>query len=423
MTGILAIRQTGWIIGMALILLWRILLYRHALTQLAHANTELFSEHDVLLSDNVAMKPLVNSTSPVVNTARLLENGLVSSHSKSILFVHVGKAGGETIKNILRAGCESRKNKRLRQTCLARVPDTALSNAVQGYFHCFTVEPPKFSVAADAYLFNLRHPVDRAVSWYHYVHPDNCKRGISDPSSPSCLAARQLVSEASSSSSSPWVGNFFSECFSTLEKWATAASNSATTTTASVRTTATNNTSSTTSPPPPNTSAAPNCTKLALDAFAGGGMNYRVIPLAAHMIANLAHYAARTVKRFPHKPVYVVRTHALWNDLQQLDVFLGGTGNDFGNVTGSAVTHGSEHHRTTSLEGNHLSYTATATMCCHLMPDMTVYRDLVLRAANLGKEIKQQELLYLTSRCGAPSWLEFLNQCSSSPRNVSYLEV
>lgn len=107
--------------------------------------------------------------------------------TRRILFVHVGKAGGESIKQILKAGCSVMRNRNRRKTCLAALPNSTLSDGVAGYFHCFSVQPKRMESGATSFLFNLRHPVDRALSWYKYVHPDNCHREV-DHGSPACLA-------------------------------------------------------------------------------------------------------------------------------------------------------------------------------------------------------------------------------------------
>ena len=314
-----------------------------------------------------------------------------AAQNRTILFVHVGKAGGETIKNILETGCRSRKNKRRRKQCLDKVPQSKLSSTVQGYFHCFTVEPARYAKLASSYLFNLRHPVDRAVSWYRYVHPENCKKGISDPLSPVCIANRQLQKEPDG-----WISKFFRRCFPTAEDWAT------------VGTTPQPNPVQSQSDSTSSTSA--NCTKLATESFSGG-LNPRTVPLAAHMIANIKHYADKTIRRFPDKEILVVRTHRLWEDIQELDIWLGGSG-DFGGAEGSAVTHGSEHHRD-SHKNEYLSEAASQQLCCSLLQDMTVYRELIQTAANLNEAAKTAELAYLVSRCSARSWSELTESCSN----------
>jgi hypothetical protein len=326
--------------------------------------------------------PLVVDPPPMKIAAvikEVLNNSTVTNtrRHRKILFVHVGKAGGETIKNILEMGCKSRKNKRRRNECLQKVPDSALNQQVHGYFHCFTIEPR--SIQADSFLFNLRHPVDRAVSWYRYVHPGHCPpAGInSKKNTPVCIAQRQLQSNPGG-----WVGQFFQQCFPTVQDWAL-----------------------------PQTT---KCQELALQTYQGT-LSEKEVPLAAHMIANLRHYVEKTgVMANPSVEILVVRTASLWQDLNDLDAWMGGTG-DFGEVEGLAVTHGSEHYNKQDNNNNNndlLSDKAAAQLCCALKEEIEWYRTLVQRAANLVD--KEQELQRLVQRCGAQTWDEWLRNCDES---------
>lgn len=115
----------------------------------------------------------------------------VERTDKSIVFVHIGKAGGETIKAALEVGCAVKKNKLARKQCKTSLQHSALSDQVKGYFHCFRVLPKENVInqtTTTSYLYNIRHPVHRIVSWYRYIHPSHCNaenKGISQ----NCQAA------------------------------------------------------------------------------------------------------------------------------------------------------------------------------------------------------------------------------------------
>lgn len=318
-------------------------------------------------------------STPNTKTSSLSNRTLTTPRSdRKILFVHVGKAGGETIKNILEVGCKSRKNKRRRNECLAKVPDSALSQQVHGYFHCFTIEPRKFK--ANTFLFNLRHPVDRAVSWYRYVHPGHCPADSNQKNlNPSCIADRQLKKNPQG-----WVGQFFQDCFPTVQDWALGATALASTT---------------------KSATSSNCNALALQTYQGT-LSEKDVPLAAHMIANLQHYVKKTVQINPQAEILVVRTDSLWQDLKELDAWLGGSG-DFGAAEGLAVTHGSEHYNHHSPA---LSEKATKQLCCALKEEIRWYRTLIEKAANLVD--KEAELNRSVQRCGMASWEELEQACA-----------
>lgn len=110
---------------------------------------------------------------------------LLTNFTRRILFVHVGKSGGETIKQVLAAGCSVMRNAKRRKDCLTGLPNSVISDQVEGYFHCFSVQPRNMEANATSFLFNLRHPVDRVISWYKYVHPHNCHPDV-DSGSPAC---------------------------------------------------------------------------------------------------------------------------------------------------------------------------------------------------------------------------------------------
>ena len=417
-------------------------------TQTTAADHTATNNGSIINNNNAALaastRDLVFATDDNNNnniTQRQQQRTLQSLSNRSILFVHVGKAAGETIKNILKFGCISRRNPRRRKECLEQVPASSLSDKVGGYFHCFSVRPRQFIPQADAFLLNIRHPVDRAVSWYRYVHPAHCDLTKHDRSSPVCIAARQLRTRPAG-----WVSQFFGQCFPTVQAWAEAYysnssnnnnSNNKTNNRSIWLTTASDDT--TNARTNATTILSINCTQLAEQTFQGMSfMDHKETPLAAHMIANYRHYVSQTVDQFPNKPVILVRTRALWQDLKHVDKLLGGTG-DFGMAEGSAVTHGSEHfivrgtdndqdnndsnnNNNTIKNGNsngnndddsYLSPTATLQLCCALLDDIRTYANLIQRAVNWNDTTKQSETQFLVQRCDAnlQSMNELVQHC------------
>ena len=119
---------------------------------------------------------------------------------RRILYVHIGKTGGEWIKSQLLVVCHTRKNAKLKASCFERfktegsVPATAaevhasketeLSRQTIGYLHVNTLFPRNGHQLASHYLYSVRNPLNRLISWYIYNHPQSC-----DPregNSPSC---------------------------------------------------------------------------------------------------------------------------------------------------------------------------------------------------------------------------------------------
>lgn len=129
-----------------------------------------------------------------------------ATSTRRIVYVHIGKTGGEFIKSQLAIICKTRKNPKVKQTCLdsfatPQEATTALSRQTGGYLHVHTLFPRNAVAWASHYLFSIRHPLHRLVSWYVYNHPQSCDPRESN--SPSCK-------------SSDWKTQFF-ECFPTLE--------------------------------------------------------------------------------------------------------------------------------------------------------------------------------------------------------------
>jgi hypothetical protein len=310
--------------------------------------------------------------------------------TRNILFVHVGKAGGETIKSILSAGCQSRKNKRRKNQCLEHLPNSRISDTVKSYFHCFSM-PSGAAMDATSYLYNLRHPVDRTISWYRYVSPKNCHQ--EDPKSPSCGTAWAMNQNPDSG----WETEFFGRCFPTVEDWAQAL---ATTTATSTLAVAPSNSTA-------DTSNRTDCSELAWSSLAGE-ISIDKHPVAAHMVANFNHYTEKTITRFPLKEVLVVRTEHMWQDLGNLDQLMGGDG-AFGHLHGSSVTHGSENHK----DRRPISPAGAKMFCCALQGELRIFQDLLNRATNLDAESKLESSFTTMTRCGVKSWEDLQKQCDS----------
>lgn len=123
---------------------------------------------------------------------------------RRILYVHIGKTGGEWVKAQLQVSCNTRKNPQVKKFCQQRFqrwPPSKLSDQTVGYFHVHNLYPRNAIPLATHYLFSVRHPLSRLKSWYVYNHPSSCDQRESN--SPSCK-------------NNDWKSQFF-ECFPSLE--------------------------------------------------------------------------------------------------------------------------------------------------------------------------------------------------------------
>lgn len=302
-----------------------------------------------------------------------------SNLTRQVLFVHVGKAGGETIKSILAAGCNSKRNKRNREVCQKTLPNSSLSDAVKKYTHTSGIGPQAAQLST-SYLYNIRHPVDRVESWYNYVSPKNCNEN--DRLSPSCKTARNIDKDRKA-----WESLFFDRCFPSVEEWAQ-------TLMLPLRKTFTN-------------SSSYSCPELAWSALRGQ-LDTNKNEVAAHMVCNFDYYTNITTVRFPEKEILVVRTNHMWEDLVNLDRLLGGNGT-FGDMHGSQVTHGSHTH----AHKRPLSDSGYKLLCCGLEGELKIHNYLLRRATNLDENSKADSQLETLAKCGVSSWAELRNDCAS----------
>ena len=134
--------------------------------------------------------------------------------STQILYIHVGKTGGEFLKSQLQGLCFTRREKRLRQECHQKFQQTTteqqplplLSKYTTGYNHAsanYLHSSKTTSAQYSHVLFSIRHPLSRLVSWYKYNHPKSCD--YRESQSPSCQSSKRT-----------WTKKFF-QCFPALE--------------------------------------------------------------------------------------------------------------------------------------------------------------------------------------------------------------
>jgi len=295
---------------------------------------------------------------------------LMSLSLHNILFVHIGKAGGNTFRVIFKGYCSSDRL-HIPDAC-DHIPESALADRVSGYAHD---ENYHASVdEADAFLYNLRHPVDRMISWYNYEHPKSCMHNRQTKRA--CATARHIKKHPGGSSA-----KFFNDCFPTQEHLPLLASKSAGSDTVSQA-----------------------CSDLAKEVIAGEryGKGFK------HMYYNMEHYTNRTIDKYPDKSVLVVRTESLWDDIKELDIMLGGKGT-FGGIEGTRDSHGSEKYKKSN---GTLSVTEYGILCCAIEREMNIYRHLLELAVNFDDKATKDTITRTANKCGFSSWDEMMSTCS-----------
>ena len=311
-----------------------------------------------------------------------------ANKNHSIYFVHIGKSGGETVKSILEFGCHARVNLERKLTCFKNLPDSQLSKVVRGYLHC--LEQSRSSIApreATAFLFTLRHPLDRTMSWFHYVHPQHCQLNQTQTRSSSrqnCMALDNVQTHPDG-----WLAQFFHDCqFTTMARWADALL-------LELQSTSTTNSNNHNNP----------CYTLARTSLLGGPSHIgsmEQVPLASHLISNIRVNNEATAHRFPQTPVIIVRTESLWQDLQELDRLLGGSGEFGGKAVENVVMNAKRSDIKSTAEG--LSKRQTQLLCCGLQQELLAYKELLEQAVNFSLKEKQTTLQLTLERCYFESW-------------------
>jgi hypothetical protein len=161
------------------------------------------SNEDFVLENSAMIKHMDQNPPEAIDLQFHGPDGI--GRNQSIVFVHVGKCGGETIQWRVKLSCKLRRSRMLKEECLEyfkdREKESFLSKATIGYLHCDKLRPRESLHNSTAFMVSIRNPVDRIVSWFQYMHPNNCV-----PNRPS--GACNLKKD-----NNPWGVNFYQTCF------------------------------------------------------------------------------------------------------------------------------------------------------------------------------------------------------------------
>lgn len=273
----------------------------------------------------------------------------ISITSPAMLFIHVGKAGGMTLrvhlpvplaKNKKELICW-RRNETDTANCLAPSNSSALSNHIRGHMHIgssfFSSDEQDFLMShTDTFLFSIRNPIDRVISAFYYHQNQKIKYPLFE-----CF---QSMNELIESLTGKKLSN-------------------------------------------------DECSQLARRVLQGnttaGGM---------HFAYNYQYYEDETVKKKPNHYVAVIRAEHLWQDAKDLDIMLGGTGVLDGN--GKRYTHYSTSTEKVSTGKAEINSQDFSTLCCVLAKEMACYTRLLSRAVNLKPSQKRASLRQVQDQCG-----------------------
>jgi hypothetical protein len=283
-------------------------------------------------------------------------NSFLPDDDTRIFFIHVGKAGGMTLRDSVISANESKikcayKNSlsgKDYRPCYKFQPEASqLDQKTLGIFHMNAVnmKPEEQQWLLDntnVFLFSVRDPIDRLLSAYNYHRQLKLGKGWGK-------------------------GVFYTQCFPNgLDEMVQRVAGM-------------------------DTMLNEYCRRLGVDTLLGkenrGG--------GEHFQYGYQWYKSQSMDKRPSHQVAAVRTERMWEDISHLDQLLGGTG-EF-EAAGSKNTHGSESY-TFSYSGD-LTYEHTRFLCCLIYKEIEAYQLMILKAMNLGDVHKRLTLSHLMKRC------------------------
>jgi hypothetical protein len=387
----------------------------HSFFLLPEYDQESNLSHPINTLDKARRRP----DSPKHRTKNSSSSNNNTNNNATLLFVHVGKAGGETIKWRLKVICNLRASRRKRAICQEQFESGAggaggdgeseLSKHTIGYMHCNSLRPKTSLPTATTLLFSVRDPMNRIISWFQYMHPLNCL-----PERPSAACnlkkeeqqkqQRQQDETTNGDESSSWGHVMFHVCFHDVNDMLQALR--------PTRVAGGDDESS-------KTKDKNTCSAMALDTVQGRGppgpsnhlfFNYNfyakrtLVPIASSNASDptaMSSSSSSSSQRLlgeggTTKTIVVVRQEALWDDLRSIEAMLGGNRYRSFETEGPVVTHGSEMFPYKAVADP----TLIPILCCAISNELGIYVDLIQRAQNLEPTQRLDSIRRLQSKCG-----------------------
>lgn len=241
---------------------------------------------------------------------------------ENVVFVHVGKAGGTSARKNFHKTFEN-------------------SSLKTSYVHCHKPDVENF----DTFIVTIRNPIDRMISWFHYVHPKNNR-----------------------------FTPHFTEIFDCYEQ---------------VNDLATNGLEQT--PKELN-----GCQKLARNLISGSAPSHFE---NTHITRNYKFYTSELLSQSKNKNIYVLRTEHLSNDWVN-------TAKDLILKTGTSIEVHEEVQHITHRKGKNpvvtskdISKKGIQNACFFLCSEIQLYKKLLNRAINLNANDRSESLEDLAKYC------------------------
>ncbi|KAL3914546.1 MAG: hypothetical protein SGILL_006063 [Bacillariaceae sp.] len=329
-----------------------------------------------------------------------------TNSTRQIMYIHIGKTGGYTLDAALVSNCawyglvEPRKacfdnffhaqQKNVTWSSSILEVDSVLSYLTKATVHL----APRFHYdnfinTTTTFLFSIRNPISRAVSAFDMDHLLN-----------NDYSGRKHIRRS--------VTQFYEKCFPTAEHLAQVLmmkkKNQTTTIVHGDNSTISGSSGGNVTTPAKFQrrrsnrriqQEPPDCRTLGWNILRG---THKGSPIT-HLKFNYNSYMNFTLDAFPDMEVMVVRTEHLWDDVANLDTFLGGTGKFV--KAGHQFDHGREKY----LVKSKLSKDGKQEFCRALQDEIVIYRMLIDKAINLNTTEKEATLDVLREDCG-DAWVD-----------------
>lgn len=276
-------------------------------------------------------------------------NPVLSSSIDNIMFVNIRKSGGTEIKSGFQ--CFNKQPRKILNSTLANKIKACIHTRVD------TTLEGALIPTVDAFLYNLRHPLDRMLAWYFYEHPAFC---ISKQQTQKACQAAQDVARHKEG----FASQFFVTCFPSPHNLSVAFTNR----------------------------MSKKCNKLIHQVIGNKvkGCGFRETPFRY----DIRYYTNKTIVQYPNKSVLVVRSQVIFEDLHDLELQLGGNG--------TFKIKETFHDKVLSDElTRHYG-----PLCWAMRKELYEYRRLLQLSVNLDPATKEATIASAANRCGFSSWNE-----------------
>lgn len=293
--------------------------------------------------------------------------------TRKVVFVHVGKAGGHTVREGFgRLSCRKHHQKDTPdlQSCFEKQwnPYSPFAQQTDLEVHLFDWPRDQNELSEySTFMWAIRNPVGRAISAYSYLHPNTTSI------SPFARSKHPLKEK------------YYEECFPALQDMLQTLTSS-TQLDKSIQNDAFLENSSPSKHPQ-------YCKYLAITVLKG--KRDASLRVNVHLRFNYDRYYAKTVKAFPGKEILAIRTEHMWDDMKALDIATGGPG-----FFPGAGTVANKNRENTKRIRKDPTPEQLRALCCVLWEEIELYQEIVNEARNFPYSTKLETMQDLWSTCG-----------------------